>query len=184
MTLNFLILLLLPIVNDEIITSNEYYYNITWEILRAPNFGLPEPSTKEILEDLVDRKLIVADAKKRGIYPDQKTIDAYLEEQKHMFRSEDFEIYTLEALLKGWGISAEEYYKYMTDIWADSIAVGNWEQEVIMDKALEEIEDFDIFQDAYMKKRNIELQKLRDHVNIEFTLKAKELDIDRLNLYK
>ena len=64
-------------------------------------------------------------AKKQGLYPSEKDINNYINEQKEMMKNKEMSN-DLFYILKGWQISENEYFDLMKGIWADSIAISNW----------------------------------------------------------
>ncbi len=82
------------------------------------------PSDAEILNDLIETKVISSTARSLGIYPPGDQVEAYIaDQQKYMEVLKPEEI---TVLIQAWGISEEEYFLIMEDRFTDSLAKINW----------------------------------------------------------
>lgn len=117
--------LIIAYVNDEPIFLNEFNYYKTFDQQKAKELNELVPNNRIIFDQLVKRKIKVELAKKQGLYPSEKDINNYINEQKEMMKNKEMSN-DLFYILKGWQISENEYFDLMKGIWADSIAISNW----------------------------------------------------------
>lgn len=158
---------IVAIVNGENISVNEWNYYKIWDTEKVKNFGEVVPSDQQILDSLVKNKVIVSAAKQQGLYPNEEEINSYISEQRQIMAKErPQDVYNL---IKGWGISEEEYFSIMKDIWGDSIARLNWYDALRKNspqKGNETTEDYMI---RLKKIYNDEVASLVEKPNIEIT---------------
>lgn len=117
--------LIIAYVNDEPIFLNEFNYYKAFDQQKAKELNELVPNNRIIFDQLVKRKINVELAKKQGLYPSEKDINNYINEQKEMMKNKEMSN-DLFYILKGWQISENEYFDLMKGIWADSIAISNW----------------------------------------------------------
>ena len=113
--------LVIAYVNEEPITFNEFAHMKAFDEVAAYNFTSAVPTEEQIFYKLVLRKIKVIEARRQNLYPSDLEISDYIKEQKELMAQEDVSA-DMESLLKGWGISEDEYFSLMRGIWADLIA--------------------------------------------------------------
>lgn len=111
-------------VNGETITVLDWYWKKTNKIIQAKNNNKSIPSNAEILNDLIETKVISSTARSLGIYPPEDQIKAYIADQQKCMEILKPEEITI--LIQAWGISEDEYFLLMEDRFADSLAKINW----------------------------------------------------------
>lgn len=111
-------------VNRENITASDWYWEKINNTLQAEYNNKSLPSDAEILNDLIETKVISSTARSLGIYPPDDQVKAYIaDQQKYMEILKPEEI---TILIRAWGISEEDYFLLMEDRFADSLAKINW----------------------------------------------------------
>lgn len=111
-------------VNGETITASDWYWEKTNKIIQAEYNNKSIPSGTEILNDLIETKVISSTARNLGIYPPEEQVKAYIaDQQKYM---EILKPEEMTTLIQAWGISEEDYFLLMEDRFADSLAKINW----------------------------------------------------------
>lgn len=130
------------VVNGTNISVFEWKYFSAFDIGRAKNFNLKTPTSEGIFEEIINRKIIVAEARKSNLYPSNQEIDDYVAEQRQL-NNQISDLTDIDYLLKGWGISEEQYYAYMRNIWADSIAIEKWNSKYIIPELTKDKDYYD-----------------------------------------
>ncbi|MDD4591345.1 MAG: hypothetical protein PHG06_13100 [Parabacteroides sp.] len=111
-------------VNGETITASNWYWEKINKILQAEFNNKNIPSDAEILNDLIETKVISSTARSLGIYPPEAQIKAYIADQQkcmEILKPEEIAI-----LIQAWGISEEDYFLLVENRFADSLAKINW----------------------------------------------------------
>ncbi len=158
---------IVAIVNGENISLNEWNYNKISDTGRAKNFGEAVPSDQQILDTLIKNKVIVSTAKQQGLYPNEEEINSYISEQRQiMAKEQPQDVYNL---IKGWGISEEEFFSIMKDIWGDSIARLNWYEALGKNSPQKENETTGDYRIRLEEIYNDEVTGLVESSNIEIT---------------
>jgi hypothetical protein len=112
-------------VNGETITASNWYWEKINKILQAEiNNNKSIPSDAEILNDLIETKVISSTARSLGIYPPEAQIKAYIADQQKYI--EILKPEEITVLIQAWGISEEDYFLLMENRFADSLAKINW----------------------------------------------------------
>lgn len=111
-------------VNGEPITASDWYWKNTNKIVQAKYKNKSIPSNTEILNDLIETKVISSTARSLGLYPPKEQAKAYIDDQRKYM--ENLQPEEITILIQAWGISEEEYFLLMEDVYADSLAKINW----------------------------------------------------------
>lgn len=111
-------------VNGEPITASDWYFEKASETQKAENKKKRIPPDKEILNNLIQDKVINSEARKLGLYPPEEQLEAYLADQRNYM--EKLQLEEIKVFLKAWGVSEEEYLLLMRDRFTSSLAKANW----------------------------------------------------------
>ncbi|NLJ72388.1 MAG: hypothetical protein GX333_05195 [Syntrophomonadaceae bacterium] len=167
----------IALINNEHISQNEWQYNKTFEVMKSKERNWSAPNNETIFNEIVERKLIVDKAKQTGLYPNKDEIDKFIKEQKILMKSNQ----DIQSLLNGWMITEAEYINFMQEIWADSIAIEKWYDNIIIPQINTTLlEDLNAYEEEYTRITNLELSKLKDNAKIIITDEGNDLGI----LYK
>jgi len=154
-------------INDETITLNDFNYLKCSKEIRAL-VGYEPPTDNQIFGSLVEKKLQVSAARRMGLYPTKEQIDAYVEEQKRL--AAEYKPKDLDNLIRGWGLTYDEYYSIMRSTWADSLAVTNWCRAVVQKNVVQlPGEDHSQYVNRLEEYRRNEVAKLKAEAQIEVT---------------
>jgi len=123
--------LVIAYVNEEPITFNEFAHIKAFDEGAAYNLAYAAPSEEQIFYKLVLRKIKVIEARRQNLYPSDSEISDYIKEQKELMALKDVSA-DVESLLKGWGISEDEYFSLMRGIWADLIATDKLTEKIVV----------------------------------------------------
>ncbi|MCK9313758.1 MAG: SurA N-terminal domain-containing protein [Methanocorpusculum sp.] len=162
-------------VNGETITASDWYREKINKILQAEYNNKSIPSDAEILNDLIETKVISSTARSLGIYPPEDQVKAYIaDQQKYMEILKPEEI---TILIQAWGISEEDYFLLMEDRIADSLAKINW--GVYLEKYEDEVQEDD---QGYVAKSPFwidddKIKPLLEKTKVEVTSEGRQLGI-------
>ncbi len=162
-------------VNGETITASNWYWEKINKILQAEFNNKSIPSDAEILNDLIETKVISSAARSLGIYPPESQIRAYIaDQQKYMEILKPEEI---TILIQAWGISEEEYFLLMENRFADSLAKINW--GVYLEKYEDEAQEDE---QGYVAKSfswisDDRIKPLLEKAQVEITSEGRQLGI-------
>ncbi len=160
-------------VNGEFVTLNEWKYNKVFEDGKSKNFGIKSLSAEQMMDELIERKMLISEAKRLRVYPSSKEVAAYVKEQAAFLKEPQ-----LMAVLQGWEISEEQYLEFLSPIWADSIAISNWEKTVIEAQPhFDNSKPWDAYKEEYDKLYQSEITKLEASLQIEMTGLGRELGL-------
>lgn len=160
-------------VNEETITASDWYWEKINKIIQAEYNNMSIPSSAEILNDLIETKVISSTARNLGIYPPEEQIKAYIADQQRYMGIEEITI-----LIQAWGISEEDYFLLMEDRFADSLAKINW--GVYLEKYKDEAHEDE---QGYVAKNpsrigDARTKPLLDKAKVEITSEGRKLGIE------
>lgn len=162
-------------VNGEPVTASDWYWEKANKIIQAEYNQKSIPSDTEILNDLVEAKVISSMARSLGLYPPEKQVKTYLaDQQKYMDIVKPEEI---TILFQAWGIPEQEYLLLMEDRYTDSLAKINWGVylEKYEDDAQEEKQGYVAESPAWIDDDRI--KPLLEKAKVEITPEGHQLGI-------